>query len=97
MAELDGEKEHSKPTHDELAKYLLCAWIAYRLGVTLPTAKRQVEKALERDGKEHPGAMWYHVSEYVEKLQAGYLPFDLNEMTREESDNSEEEPDQWVQ
>ena|SRR5579875_2180029 len=97
MAELDGEKERSKPIYDELAKYLLCAWIAYRLGVTLPTAKRQVEKPLEQDGKEHPGAMWYHVPEYVEKLQAGYLPFDLNEMTREKSDNSEEEPKQWVQ
>ena len=96
MAREDPMKKMTNPTYDELAKYLLCAWIAYRLGVTLPTAKRQIEKALEQDGKQHPGAMWYHVSEYIDKLQAGYLPFDLNEMTRESPDDLEE-PEGWVQ
>lgn len=96
MADQDNNEEQWEPNYDELAKYFLCAWIAYRLGVTLPTAKRQVERALERDGKQHPGAMWYHVSEYVDKLQAGYLPFNLNEMERGELNDSEE-PGQWVQ
>jgi hypothetical protein len=96
MAERDGKKEHQEPNYDELAKYILCAWIAYRLGVTLPTAKRQVERALHPDGKQHPGAIWYHVSEYVEKLQAGYLRFDLNKMTRDDPGDSKE-PQQWVQ
>lgn len=40
MTELHGKKEHPEPSYDELAKYLLCPRIAYRLGVTLPAAKR---------------------------------------------------------
>jgi hypothetical protein len=98
MTERDGRNEDLQPPiYDELAKDLLCAWIAYRLGVTLPTAKRQVEKALQEKGKQHPGAMWYHVAEYVEKLQAGYVPFDLNEMVCEGPEDTEEEPGSWIQ
>ena len=54
MAEANDNKDQWERNYDELAKYLLFAWIAYRLGVTLPMAKRQVERALERDGKQHP-------------------------------------------
>lgn len=50
------------------------------LGSDPAGAKRNVEKALQGNGKQYPGAMWYHVAEYIEKLQAGYVPFDLNEM-----------------
>ena len=82
--------------YDELAKNLLCAWIAYRLGVTLPTAKRQVEKALREKGREHPGSTWYYAAEYVDKLQAGYLPLELSEMQREESEELDE-PNSWIQ
>jgi hypothetical protein len=35
---------------------------------------------------------WYHAAEYVEKQQAGYLPLDLSEMQREESEQELEEP-----
>lgn len=99
MDESDDEKtERSGQIYDELAKNLCCAWIAYRLGVTLPTAKKQVEKALREKGREYPGAAWYHAAEYVEKLQAGYLPLDLSEMQREESDDElEDEPNSWIQ
>ena len=72
------------PIHDELAQNILCAWIRYRLSVTLPTAKRQVDNALREKGREHPGSTWYDAAEYVEKLQAGYQPLDLSEMQREE-------------
>ena len=89
--------EQHAQMYDELAKNLCCAWIAYRLGVTLPTAKKQVEKALRDKGREYPGAAWYRAAEYVEKLQAGYLPLDLSEMQREESDESEDEPNSWIQ
>jgi hypothetical protein len=97
MDERNTQTWHREEIYDELAKNLLCAWIAYRLGVTLPTAKRQVEKALREKGREHPGPAWYHPAEYVEKLQAGYLPLDLSEMQREESEEDLEEPNSWIQ
>lgn len=96
MDEHDDKAEPQEEIYDELAKNLLCAWLAYRLGVTLPTAKRQVEKVLREKGRERPGSTWYHAAEYIEKLQAGYLPLDLSEMQREESEDSEE-PNSWIQ
>jgi len=76
----DEEARHeemlNKARHD-LAFNIFCGWLAYRLGVTLPTAKRHAEQT----GSEL-GSMWLHVAEYVEKLHAGYMPFDLKLLKR---------------
>ncbi len=66
------------------------------LGRDTAHRKRNVDKALQERGKQHPGAMWYHVAEYIEKLQAGYLRFDLNQMGQDDSEEPKE-PEQWIQ
>jgi hypothetical protein len=97
MTEQDGGQGRREFNYDELAKNIFCGWLAYRLGVTLPTAKRNMERNMGGAGKQLPrGGMWYHVAEYIEKLHAGYLPFDLSAMRRDESEELEEGTD-WVQ
>lgn len=76
----DEEVQHEellKQARHDLAFNIFCGWLAYRLGVTLPTAKRQAEKAASQ-----LGSMWLHVAEYVEKLHAGYIPIDLSQLRR---------------
>lgn len=76
----DEETRHEemlKKARYDLAFNIFCGWLAYRLGVTLPTAKRRAEEA-----GSQMGSMWLHVAEYVEKLHAGYMPVDVNLLKR---------------
>jgi hypothetical protein len=100
MTKQEGEQGRREVNYDELAKNIFCGWLAYRLGVTLPTAKRNIEKSLEASGKNLPReGMWHHVAEYVEKLHMGYLPFDLSAMRLDESKDLDEleEGTEWLQ
>ena len=76
----DEEARHEemlKKARHDLAFNIFCGWLAYRLDVTLPTAKRHAEQA-----GSQLGSMWLHVAEYVEELHAGYIPFDLKLLKR---------------
>jgi hypothetical protein len=64
---------------DPLPKYLLTAFVAYKLRVPFSTATQKVEQTL---GGEGPGGFWDHLADYVTKLQAGYLPLDLRNMVK---------------
>jgi len=76
----DEQRRHEElleQARHDLGFNIFCGWLAYRLGVTLPTAKRQAEKT-----NSQLGPMWLHVADYVEKLHSGYMPVDLSQLRR---------------
>jgi hypothetical protein len=59
----------------KLARVLCVAFVSHQMGVSVPSAERDVS-----DDPEELHSNWFHLAEYAQKLHAGYLPLNLAEM-----------------